>query len=186
MVFQSVLKAASGGSWNILPQCSSGVGHYFFCSYRVHSRHLPSMALKTFCSLHCLLALILWHLFVTYEAQEVLKTLKQPASLLWAEENYLCLSGGRWLAWLAPDFCADIRTEGHGEFPNAHLPCTDCGENWRFLGLPLILWFWGENVSGNNCLLRLASSVCALEQLSWWMGKTETSFLLGCLALWHN
>lgn len=52
------------------------------------------------------------------------------------------------LAWLVPGFCGDIKAEGHGEFPNAHLPCTDCEENWPFLVLPLMLWFWGENVSG--------------------------------------
>lgn len=57
---------------------------------------------------------------------------------------------GKGLAWLAPGFCGDIKTEGHGEFPNAHLPCTYCGGKWLFLVLPLVLWFWGQNVSGDN------------------------------------
>jgi len=52
------MKGAFGVSFVILPAVLLWDRALLFCSHPVHSRHFPSTALKTFCSLLCLLALI--------------------------------------------------------------------------------------------------------------------------------
>lgn len=179
MFFQSVLKAASGGSLNILPTVLLWDGALLFCSYLVHSRHLPSMALKTFCSLHHLLALIT----VTSachiqspggagdpEAVSIPSVGRGKLSLPlrwgsgWLGSPWFLWWHEHWGAWRVPKFPSPMYRLG--------------GKNWPFL---VLLWFWGENVSGDNCLLWPASSVCAQEQFSWWRWKRGSSFLLALL-----
>lgn len=115
-----------------------------FCSYPAHSRHLPSTTLKTFCSLHRLLALItvtsVCHIWNPGGAEDPgavsIPFCKHPFC---GQRIIFASQVGKGLAWLVPGFCGDIKTEGHGEFPNAQLQCADCGGNWPFLVLPLVL-----------------------------------------------
>lgn len=179
MFFQSVLKAASGGSLNILPTVLLWDGALLFCSYLVHSRHLPSMALKTFCSLHHLLALITvtsaCHIQSPGGAGDP-EAVRHPfcgqRKIIFASQV------GKRLAWLAlvPVVTWALRGMESSQIPISHVQTG--GENWPFL---VLLWFWGENVSGDNCLLWPASSVCAQEQFSWWRWKRGSSFLLALL-----
>lgn len=179
MFFQSVLKAASGGSLNILPTVLLWDGALLFCSYLVHSRHLPSMALKTFCSLHHLLALITvtsaCHIQSPGGAGD-----PEAVSIPSVGRGKLSLPlrwGSGWLGSpLVPVVTWALRGMESSQIPISHVQTG--GENRPFL---VLLWFWGENVSGDNCLLWPASSVCAQEQFSWWRWKRGSSFLLALL-----
>lgn len=170
---------------SFLQDCSSGMGHYFFAAILFTVDICHPLHLKTFCSLHrpspgtnncdiCLSHMKPRRCWRPWSSEHPLREhpFRGQKKIVFASQV------GKQLAWLTPGFYGDINTEGHGEFPNAHLRCTDCGENWPFLVLPLC---WGENVSGDNCLLWPASSVCAQEQLSGAGGREGVVFCLFAL-----
>lgn len=130
LFFQSVLKAASGGSWNILP---TGVllwdGALLFCSHPVHSRHLPSTAVKTFCSLHrpssgtnncdiCLSHMKPRRCWRPWSSEHPLREhpFRGQKKIVFASQM------GKQLAWLTPGFYGDIKTEDMESF---QMPISD-------------------------------------------------------------